>query len=97
MYHLEVENRRSKGCLTLFTRRPQGVFETVVGVAKSPGNACSRDAVSREQMLTPLTPPQAGALLPVRKGQRVGVTRGDLSDSVYKHTTVNITKSVLFR
>ena len=35
-----VENRRSNGCLTLFTHRPRGVFETVVGVAKSPeGNA----------------------------------------------------------
>ena len=39
-----VENKRSKGCLTLFTRRPRGVFETVVGVAKSPeGNARSRN------------------------------------------------------
>ena len=37
---LEVENRCSKGCLTLFIHRPRGVFETVVGVAKSPeGNA----------------------------------------------------------
>ena len=36
LYHLGVENRRSKGCLTLFTHRPRGVFETVVGVAKSP-------------------------------------------------------------
>ena len=34
---LGVENRRSKGYLT---HRPRGVFETVVGVAKSPeGNA----------------------------------------------------------
>ena len=40
VYHLGVEIRRSKGCLTLFTRRPRGVFETVVGVAKCPeGNA----------------------------------------------------------
>ena len=40
MYHLGVENRHSKGCLTLFTHRPQSVFKTVVGVAKSPeGNA----------------------------------------------------------
>ena len=40
IYHLGGENRRSKGCLTLFTHRPRGVFETVVGVAKSPeGNA----------------------------------------------------------
>ena len=40
MYHLGVENRRSKGCLTLFTHQPRGVFETIVGVAKSPeGNA----------------------------------------------------------
>ena len=47
-------------------------------MAKSPeGNARSRDAVSREHKLT-LT----GARLPVRKGQMVGVTRGDLSDSV---------------
>ena len=35
-----VENRRSKGCLTLFTHRPRGVFETDVGMAKIPeGNA----------------------------------------------------------
>ena len=40
MYHLEVDNRRSKGCLTLCTHRPRGVFETVEGVAESPqGNA----------------------------------------------------------
>ena len=40
MYHLGVTNRRSKGCLTMFTHRPRDVFETVVGVAKTPeGNA----------------------------------------------------------
>ena len=40
MYHLGVGNRHSKGCLTLFTHQRRGVFETVVGVAKSPeGNA----------------------------------------------------------
>ncbi|KAK2138359.1 hypothetical protein NP493_7904g00002 [Ridgeia piscesae] len=39
------------------------------------------------------------AWLPVGKGQRVGVTHGDLSDSVgfYKPSTFNITKSVLFQ
>ena len=56
MYHLGVENRSSKECLTLFTHRPRGVFETNVGEAKRPGNAWSRDAVSREHKLTPLTP-----------------------------------------
>ena len=39
--------------LTLCTHRPRGVFETVVGVAKSPdGNAWSGDAVSREHKWT---------------------------------------------
>ena len=98
MYHLGVENRRSKGWLTLFTHRPRGVFENVVGVAKSPeGNAGSRDAVSLEHKLTPLTPHPARCTLPVGKGQRVEVTCGDLSDGVYKHSTFNITKSILFR
>ena len=98
MYHLGVEHRCSKGCLTLFTHRPRGVFETVVGVARSlEGNAVSRDAVSREHKLTPLKPHPARCTAPVGKGQRVGVTRGDLSDSVYKYSTFNITKSVLFR
>ena len=32
--------------------------------------------------MTPLTPHPPDALLPVRKGQSVGVTRGDLSDNV---------------
>ena len=36
MYHLGVENRRNKGCVALFTHQPRGVFETVVGVTKSP-------------------------------------------------------------
>ena len=40
---------------------------------------------------------EPGAQLPIGKGQRVGATCGNLSDSVYKHLTSNITKSVLFR
>ena len=51
MYHLGVENRAVRA-LNLCTRRPRGIFETVLGVAKSPeGNAGSRDAVSCEHKL----------------------------------------------
>ena len=49
-------NRRSKGALTHCTQWPQGVFESVVGMAKSPeGNAWSCDAVSHEHKLTGCT------------------------------------------